>query len=379
MISVDDVSLNHQKTPLKVDGASVPLSLEKGAGRVIGIAGTAKNTGKTTTMQAVAAYLRGEGHRLFLTSIGYDGEDLDNVTGLPKPKVTVEEGDFVATALPLFETASAKFADLTFTGVKCALGPVYRGIAVSTGRVVTAGPAGTQEVEVILGGAPIDRTVLLDGALSRLAPLSLATHLIIATGAARDENPRRVAREMNSIAAVTALSTWDERGATAVHVPGGLYAAGSETGLPALLATQVVAGRRTSDAKLRVVIDGPVNPEMLLWVLREIKGGPVKAGFVANHPMDLLLSGDHTLWPRVLAEAAEGGHSVAVRRTTTLLGFTVNPYVPRRDPVRGGYIAHVLPAKPFIDAIRAEATTPCTDIVSEGTARLESWLQLISF
>ena len=175
---------------------------------VIGIAGTAKNTGKTTTLQAVAGYLRAEGLPIFLTSIGYDGEDLDNVTGLPKPKVTVEEGDLVATALPLLEHASARFTGEEFTGVKCALGPVYRATAVSPGKVVIAGPASTEEVGTILRTAPAERTVLLDGALSRLAPLSLATSLIIASGAARSEDPRFIAKELQGIAAVMSLPKW---------------------------------------------------------------------------------------------------------------------------------------------------------------------------
>jgi hypothetical protein len=57
---------------------------------VVGIAGTAKNTGKTTTLSAIMGEARKEPALVLgLTSIGYDGEGFDNVTGLPKPRIDV--------------------------------------------------------------------------------------------------------------------------------------------------------------------------------------------------------------------------------------------------------------------------------------------------
>lgn len=347
---------------------------------VIGIAGTAKNTGKTTTLQAVAAYLRARRLPLFLTSIGYDGEELDNVTGLPKPKVTVEEGDQVATALPLLEHSAARFSGFVDTGVKCALGPVYYATATKPGRVVVAGPASTQEVSQILKVAPGDRTVLLDGALSRLAPLSLATSLIIATGAARSEDPRFLARELRGISSVMSLPKWTPTRTTGVKVPGGLYAAGSEAFIPGLLRSQY--GRldsRPPKGRVRVDIEGPVNPQILLSLVSSLKEVPVKASFVANHPVDLLLSGDHTAWPTVISEVVTGGHALSVRHPARLLGFTVNPYLPRFDPQRGSYRADQVPSRPFLEAIRAAVEAPCTDIVLEGRGVLEDWLSTLQF
>lgn len=347
---------------------------------VVGIAGTAKNTGKTTTLQAVARHLRAEGRSVFLTSIGYDGEDLDNLTGLPKPKVTVDEGDRVATALPLFEVASARFTGLTFTGANCALGPVYSGCAVTPGKVVVAGPASTQDVATILSTVPSDCVALLDGALSRLAPMSLATEIVIATGAARNEDPHYLARELAGIACVMSLPGLAGAGTTAIRVPGGLFAEGSEKVLTALLETQVIArGLPASGPALRVAIEGPVNPDLLMNVLRSVERMSLRFSFVASHPVDLLLSGDHTVWPTVFAEAAKGGHGLFVRRPASLLGFTVSPYVPRLDPRRGGYSAHILPARPFLEAVRAGVSVNCTDIVLEGPDILESWLRSLTF
>ncbi|MFN3282700.1 MAG: hypothetical protein ACK40Q_00495, partial [Pseudothermotoga sp.] len=72
----------------------------------IGILGTAKNTGKTTALNSVLKCLNDR--RIAVTSIGFDGEDLDHVTGLPKPKVIVDEGTLVVTSVEAARYSTAK-------------------------------------------------------------------------------------------------------------------------------------------------------------------------------------------------------------------------------------------------------------------------------
>ncbi len=325
---------------------------------VIGIAGTAKNTGKTTTLQAVARYFRSEDRPLFLTSIGYDGEDLDGVTGLPKPKITVEEGDRVATALPLLESSSVVFRDVRATAVQCALGPVYSGTASTLGRVVLAGPASAKDMEAVLDTVPPDCTVLLDGAFSRIAPMSLATHLVFATGAAKHSDPGILASEMQSIAAMMSvpvvevrtgdptraagLTRDDDAPIASLELPGGLYAEGSEQALADLVASHVarppLAFRSRGTVplcRLRVSIDGPVNPGLVESVLQRLGGLSAAVEFVFRHPVDTLLSGDLTSWPSVIALAAKGGHRFTARKASRFLGFTLSPYLPEVDPPLG--------------------------------------------
>ncbi len=76
-------------------------------GLKLGLAGTAKNTGKTTTTAAIIQELRMRDIKFYLTSIGYDGENIDNITGLPKPKLRVKTGDIVATAEKCLLTSTA--------------------------------------------------------------------------------------------------------------------------------------------------------------------------------------------------------------------------------------------------------------------------------
>ncbi|MGI6665946.1 MAG: hypothetical protein ACOX5Q_00620 [Bacillota bacterium] len=466
-------------------------------GLTLGIAGTAKNTGKTTTLQAVVRFLRERRTGVFLTSIGYDGEDVDTVTGLPKPKVIVEEGDTVATALPLFRSSPARFAGLQPTGVDCALGPVYSGTAVSPGRVVLAGPVSTKDVASVIKGAPADKTVLLDGAFSRLAPMVLADALILATGAARSPDPRRIAAEMEALSVVFGLpepmstggagarpsggeglpsgsgrlpsggeglpsggerlpsgserlSSGSERlpsDADLLRFPEGLFVEGQDSDVAARVAEALGLGpakvlssvsgsgsgrgdgasrwaphaapseaiscettffdrmikrvptlspgaisREATSPAVTVQIDGVVNPTVFSSMVEKVwaaaggnsqttsvsgSGSPSSplVEFVLAHPVFMLLSGDIADWVRALERAHSRGFRVSVRRRQNLLGFTVNPFRPVFDPIRNAYTALYVDAALYLREIRCMTGVPTTDIVYEGTAALESWLE----
>ena len=60
--------------------------------KVLGILGTSKNTGKTTTTSALLEIANNKNLSVGITSIGYDGEDIDNITGLPKPRIFAKRG-----------------------------------------------------------------------------------------------------------------------------------------------------------------------------------------------------------------------------------------------------------------------------------------------
>lgn len=403
--------------------------------RVIGVAGTAKNTGKTTTLQAAARFLRGRGAGVFLTSIGYDGEDIDTVTGLPKPKVVVEEGDAVATALPLLEASPARFASVTPTGVECALGPIYSGVATSPGKVVLAGPVSTKDVATVCRLTPPGRTVLLDGAFSRLAPMVLADALIIATGAARSTDPRRIAQEMEALATVFGLPAYSPNSRVSASVterlpsdadflkfPAGLYVDGQDetlaaqviaalgpdgvkdlsagkVGKPKHVEGACMAAERAASGSARgprILIDGVVNPAVFSSMIRSVirsmirrVDGPTSADvpgphilastyksieIILSNPIFMLLSGDMTDWKKTLANVVGLGFRVSVYRKPKLLGFTVNPFRPVFDPILNAYAALYVDARAYLREIRSLTSSRCTDIVHEGTSVLESWL-----
>ena len=63
------------------------------------IAGIEKNAGKTTVLNYLLQNSRKKVEAI--TSIGYDGEEIDQVTATDKPRIYVSRGTLVATARDL--------------------------------------------------------------------------------------------------------------------------------------------------------------------------------------------------------------------------------------------------------------------------------------
>jgi len=351
---------------------------------VVGIAGTAKNTGKTTTLNEVIRLLSEDNTPFAVTSIGFDGEDFDTVTGLAKPRVFVPEGSVVATAQPLLKAAGADFQEIRDTGVRCALGRVFVGRVSRCGRVVLAGPVTTrgllQLVRFLSQTARVN-LVLVDGAFSRMAPLCLASHLIVATGAARNEDVSALAGEVTGIGTVMSLPllgsakfAGDIESTREVELGTSLMVRSSVPGGVAMLR------RAAKEGFLTVRVTGPVSP----FALEEFVGllgselPHLRLRFVLDHPVNLLVGGQASRWPQAIASVTGKGHEIAVRRSTTLVGFTLNPYRPAFEESSGRYRAEQVDAAWFLKEMRKRTAFPLTDLVLEGPFLLKLWMSGIS-
>ena len=77
----------------------------------LALIGLAKNVGKTTTTNHLLETLLGEklyrAEELALTSLGLDGEAIDALTGLPKPRYVPQAGLIVATTADLLDQAES--------------------------------------------------------------------------------------------------------------------------------------------------------------------------------------------------------------------------------------------------------------------------------
>lgn len=91
---------------------------------IIGVAGTAKNTGKTTALCSLIEAAYAHGRLPGVTGIGYDGEERDNVTLLPKPRITVFPGMIVTTSEQCLDASTARLRILRRSGYHTALGEV---------------------------------------------------------------------------------------------------------------------------------------------------------------------------------------------------------------------------------------------------------------
>ncbi|MEW6521984.1 MAG: hypothetical protein AB1445_00185 [Bacillota bacterium] len=350
---------------------------------VLGVAGTAKNTGKTTVLRALMAEAATLGIAVGLTSIGYDGEDRDHVTGLPKPRVTVPAGTWVATAEAGVRGRSEfSLAVCDAHPVLTALGRVVAARADRPARTVLAGPATARDLSHVtmtlarLGA----RLVLVDGAFGRLAPMTAVHGLVIATGAARHPEPERVARETGAICQLLALPRWEK---WALEKSGNLQVLGPHGAValryPALLAPAWgeelarAAGAVAGKAGLATAyVPGSVN-SAALSALRRALPAQVKLEVVFSHPLHLLAAGDPEGTAQAIASLAQAGHGVTVRDTVPLLAITVNPFYPA--PGTGGeYRAEYVDAGHLLSAIREISPVLVTDVFLDGPAAL--WQQV---
>lgn len=173
--------------------------IESGA-RSLAVVGTAKNVGKTVTMNYLVSELSSRGLTVGLVSSGRDGETVDSFTGEPKPSVIPPPGTWIATAEGVLRESGTclEITDvLERTGI---FGRLVLGRVVDSIPIELVGPRSARELsslvkKLLAFGADI---VLVDGALDRRAAASpqVTDAAILATGAAAQGNLNSLAEEI---------------------------------------------------------------------------------------------------------------------------------------------------------------------------------------
>ncbi|MEX0974185.1 MAG: hypothetical protein WD024_02385, partial [Bacillota bacterium] len=160
--------------------------------RSVAVVGTAKNVGKTVTMNYLAHELSAKGLSVGLVSSGRDGENTDSFTGEPKPSVVPPEGSWVATAEGVLGEAGGLMEIADVSERPGLLGRLVLGRVREPSPLELVGPGNARELAGVVRalqsmGANI---VLVDGALDRVAAASprVTEATILATGAASDAN-----------------------------------------------------------------------------------------------------------------------------------------------------------------------------------------------
>ena len=332
----------------------------------VGIAGTAKNTGKTTAATALLAQALGHKVTTGLTSIGLDGENLDNVTGLPKPRYVVAAGTRVAAAAGCLAASEAGVEPNVASGVRTPLGEVLIGVVRRPGHLVLAGPNKRSELRCIL-----DRLrdlscslTLVDGALNRMVPLVEADALILATGAARSRDPAALAEETGAVAALLDLPA-----VLPGSAPQGIVLGqeGDTTRGSLLDPAQVgVILERVTPEVSYIFIPGIVDGGCLATLMEGLR--PRGMTLVFGSALHLLVSCAPRTLHRLLATWGDSGGRVAVCRRPDLLAVTVNPFYPdvAGPVVRPAYVD----AAALEQALRQKVKVPVVDVVRAGTEAL---------
>lgn len=346
----------------------------------IGIAGTAKNTGKTTTTAAIINELRIRGVGFFLTSIGYDGEDIDNITGLPKPKLRVQTGDIIATAEKCIAISTAVLKLIRPTDIHTPLGKVMVMEVLAPGLVVTAGPNKSTEVRELsrllrqLGPG----VTIFDGALNRIAPMAETEGFILATGASKTPNISLLAKETETIWRIANLPTVPRsRELSALQFKAVTFLdehfkVEKMADRPSLLSENDVASilpeHITQDSFL--YIPGVISERALKELIAILKEHPVHFNLAFADPIKLLVSSNTFTFFRLFEQLQEYKVFTGVVRSIPLLAVTVNPFYPEYRFDTKTYKPAYVDLRHLQLSVQRHIKTPVFNVVRQGPKSL---------
>jgi hypothetical protein len=187
----------------------------------LSLIGLSKNVGKTTTtnhlLESLLRHNLYHAEELAITSLGLDGEAIDALTGLPKPRYAPQAGILVATTEAFVrqaESEGAQFERLQLLTGRTALGSVMLARVLHPGRIVIAGPTLLRELRAALDQMRVygARLSIIDGAINRLgaAATDVTDACIVCTGTSVGATPELVARRTADVIARLTVpqSTW---------------------------------------------------------------------------------------------------------------------------------------------------------------------------
>lgn len=169
-----------------MDVACDLLARARGIGAAsLAVVGTSKNAGKSVVVAALADALAREDVPFGWCSIGRDGEAVDALVAIAKPRFFVRAGAIVATATTLVPRSPA-LEILDITHERCALGPIALVRVHAPTFLEIAGPPSASALRAIvarlLALAPF---AIVDGAVDRVAALRDGDDaIVVAVGAA---------------------------------------------------------------------------------------------------------------------------------------------------------------------------------------------------
>lgn len=179
--------------------------------RRIALVGTAKNCGKTTTLNAMLGAC--ESLCVGLVSIGIDGESSDLLIGTAKPTIEVTRGMLVATATGALEQSAVDVEYVEPLNIRSPLGQLVIARVLSAGRLILAGVRHRRDVCVALDalerhGAQV---CFVDGAYGR----TMAAHhqvcdgVVVCTGAILSRDIEQIAQKTHQLYARLTLAPVD--------------------------------------------------------------------------------------------------------------------------------------------------------------------------
>ena len=179
--------------------SNMPFISELYKYRSVSVVGLEKNTGKTETLNYIIGKLELDNHTTAVTSIGIDGEGLDQVTQTSKPEITLQEGMYFTTSEKHYQQRMLTSEIVNVSNHSTALGRLVTALVKVPGKVMLSGPSDTANLQRLLKEheALNIQLTLVDGALSRmsLASPTVTEAMVLATGAAYSANMNQLIKQ----------------------------------------------------------------------------------------------------------------------------------------------------------------------------------------
>lgn len=152
--------------------------------KILSIFGLSKNCGKTTTLIKLIEEAKKFDLKLFITSIGLDGEKFDSLYYFEKPLIKAYKDNFVVTSKNSLEKIEIKYKIVEKFDIFTPLGELYLIQILEDGYVEVSGPIILKDLETILKKIKnynVD-LILIDGAIDRKIGTYFSDGVILQTG-----------------------------------------------------------------------------------------------------------------------------------------------------------------------------------------------------
>ena len=245
----------------------------------------------------------------------------------------------------------------------------------TAGRIIVAGPnqkSSLLQVNQRLFEAGAD-LILVDGALGRMAPMTIADGLIISTGAARTTNINRLSEEIRAIHHLLSLPctsgeiSSDTRSIAIQNQEGQWKITPLATLLDSEQACVLLDALDASPSK--ILFPALVMTEALEELANGLQEKIQGMHFIFADPFVLLLGGRPVSVESVVRKISERGGNVCIQSSVPLLAVTVNPFYPKR--FRGNSFATAYIDKEELkQQVSATLPIPVIDVQTNGPLEL---------
>ncbi|HPN39766.1 MAG TPA: hypothetical protein PL041_15320 [Melioribacteraceae bacterium] len=337
----------------------------------IGIVGTWKNTGKTTALSYIISELNKQKIRIAVTGIGYDGEEFDNITNLPKPRLLFERDSIVSTSDKCLTSADLFYKTLEKTNFNTPLGNINIVHTLSSGMIVVAGPNKKSSLQSFFNSIKkygID-ILLIDGSLNRIAPLSIADYIIFATGASRSTDINFLAEEMHAIEFLFSLPKTDKLNNcefVVIKNDNGVF----KFSFSSLFDVEdaIAVCKKLSLGCNDLIVPKIISDEALNFIVKNNPGN-IKINLIVDSPISFLLSGSPIQTVNIVKDFINTENSISYINKPILPAVTVNPFYPK--PIDHYYVTEYLDKNLLRNEVAKKLNTKVYDIKANPNGILE--------